>query len=179
MSWISCRKSAARPEPRSTQEPRGLAPFSRLFRSSASVDHQMTPALFRPLSRAYALSRPSLADWLSGTPSAALRPKVSGLSQVRQRVIFLRKKRRRPRQGATGAGRLSPRGASTLPFLAPFSLHAQRLRATFPFSCGYPSEQLPRPSRLRLCSTLRAIEALLPETKQCASRALMQAYLNG
>ena len=52
MSWIFCRKSAPRPEPRSAQEPRGLAPFSRLFRFSASVDHQMTPALFRPLFRA-------------------------------------------------------------------------------------------------------------------------------
>ena len=75
--------------------------FWRLFRSSASVDHQMTPALFRPLFRAYALSRPSLADWLSGIASRALRPKASDLSRVRQRVIFLREKRRLPRQGAT------------------------------------------------------------------------------
>ena len=77
MSWIFFRKSAARPEPRSALEPPGLAPFSRLFRSSASVDHQMTPALFVPLFRACALSRHSLADRLSGTPSAALRPKAS------------------------------------------------------------------------------------------------------
>ena len=42
-----------------------------------AYDHQMTPPWFRPLFRAYALSRPSLAERLSGTPSAALRPKAS------------------------------------------------------------------------------------------------------
>ncbi len=77
MSWKICRFSAVRPEPRSAQEPPELALFRRLFRSSSSVDHQMTPALFVPLFRACALSRHSLADWLSGTPSAALRPKAS------------------------------------------------------------------------------------------------------
>ena len=107
MSWIFCRKSAPRPEPRFAQEPPGLAPFSRLFRFSASVDHQMTPALFRPLFRAVALSRPSLADWLSGTPSAALRPKASSGLRTRGRVIFLREKRRLPRRGASGV-RLLP-----------------------------------------------------------------------
>ena len=83
MCWKICRFSAARPEPRSTQEPPGLAPFWRLFRFSASVDHQMTPALFRPLFRAYALSRPSLADWLSGIASRALRPKASHRAGLR------------------------------------------------------------------------------------------------
>ena len=52
MSWIFYRKSAARPEPRFAQEPHGLTPFSRLFRFSASVDHQMTPTLFAGAFRA-------------------------------------------------------------------------------------------------------------------------------
>ena len=83
------RKSAPRPEPRSALEPPGLAPFRRLFRFSASVDRQMTPPSHGPLFRAYALSRPSLADRLSGTPAAALRPKASrraGLREGRARV---------------------------------------------------------------------------------------------
>ena len=113
MSWIFCRKSAARPEPRSALEPPGLAPFRRLFRFSASVDHQMTPALFRPLFRACALSRPSLADWLSGTPSAALRPKASHGAGLRERVIFLREMRRLPSQGA------SDQGSGGLPLIPP------------------------------------------------------------
>jgi len=77
MSWKICRFSAPRPEPRSAQEPPGHSPFRRLFRFSASVDHQMTPALFAGAFRAGALSPRSLADWLSGTPAAALRPKAS------------------------------------------------------------------------------------------------------
>ena len=83
MSWKICRFSAPRPEPRSAQEPRGLAPFSRLFRFSASVDHQMTPALFAGAFRAGALPPRSLADWLSGTPAAALRPKASRRAGLR------------------------------------------------------------------------------------------------
>ena len=71
MSWIFCRKSAARPEPRSAQEPPGLAPFWRLFRFSASVDHQMTPALFRPLFRA----SPSRGlHWRTGCRARLRRP---------------------------------------------------------------------------------------------------------
>ena len=63
MSWKICRFSAARPEPRSALEPPGLAPFRRLFRFSASVDHQMTPPWFARLFRA---SRFRLAHWRSG-----------------------------------------------------------------------------------------------------------------
>ena len=63
MSWKICRFSAARPEPRSALEPPGLAPFRRLFRFSASVDRQMTPALFARLFRA---SRFRLAHWRTG-----------------------------------------------------------------------------------------------------------------
>ena len=67
----SCRESAARPEPRSAQEPPGLAPFRRLFRFSASVDHQMTPALFRPLFRA----SPSRGlHWRTGCRARLRRP---------------------------------------------------------------------------------------------------------
>ena len=62
---------------------RALRLFRRLFRSSASDDHQMTPTWFRPLLRACALSRPSLAERLSGTPSAALRPKASHCAGLR------------------------------------------------------------------------------------------------
>ena len=62
-SWKICRFSAARPEPRSALEPPGLAPFRRLFRFSASVDHQMTPPWFARLFRA---SRFRLAHWRSG-----------------------------------------------------------------------------------------------------------------
>ena len=87
MSWIFYRKSAPKPEPRSALEPPGLTPFWRLFRFSASVDHQMTPAWFVPLFRAYALSRHSLADWLSGTPSAALRPKASRRAELRDELL--------------------------------------------------------------------------------------------
>ena len=71
MSWIFCRKSASRPEPRSAQEPPGLTPFSRLFRFSASVDHQMTPALFAGAFRA---SRFRPAHWRTGCRARLRRP---------------------------------------------------------------------------------------------------------
>ena len=61
----------------------------------------------------------------------------------------------------------------------PVSLRAKRLRATLPFFYGWPSVLLPRPSRLQRCSTLRAIEALPPETKRRVSRALEQASPKG
>ena len=71
MSWKICRFSAARPEPRSALEPPGLAPFRRLFRFSASVDRQMTPALFARLFRA---SRFRLAHWRTGCRARLRRP---------------------------------------------------------------------------------------------------------
>ena len=48
--------------------------FSRLVRFSASVDHQMTPALFAGLSGPSALPSRSLADRLLALPSVALVP---------------------------------------------------------------------------------------------------------
>ena len=62
-SWKICRFSAPRPEPRFAQEPPVLAPFRRLFRFSASADHQMTPALFAGL---FALARSRPAHWRTG-----------------------------------------------------------------------------------------------------------------
>ena len=70
-SWIFCRKSAPKPEPRSALEPPGLTPFWRLFRFSASVDHQMTPPLFAGASRA---SRLRPAHWRSGCRARLRRP---------------------------------------------------------------------------------------------------------
>jgi len=43
----------------------------------------MTPALFAGLFGPLSLSPRSLADWLSGTPSAALRPKASHRAGLR------------------------------------------------------------------------------------------------
>ena len=87
ISWKICRFSAVRPEPRSTQEPHGLAPFSRLFRFTASADRQMTPALFVPLFRACALSRHSLADWLFALPAVALIPCAQHCAGLRAGVV--------------------------------------------------------------------------------------------
>ena len=64
-------------------------------------------------------------------------------------------------------------------FLSPFSLRAQRLRATFSNLERRPSGTLPGPSRLLLCPVLRWLEALLPETKCLASLPLVQATLEG
>ena len=77
------------------------------------------------------------------------------------------------------AGLLSPGTLRPQPFLPPFSLRAQRPRATRPLSRGRPSGLLPCPSRLPLCPAPRAIEALPPETKRFASRALVQAFPKG
>ena len=53
MSWISCRKSAIQTRHRFVKEPPEPCGSSGVsFPSLASVDHQMTPALFRPLFRA-------------------------------------------------------------------------------------------------------------------------------
>ncbi len=71
MSWKICRFSAVRPEPRSAQEPPELALFRRLFRSSSSVDRQMTPPWFARLLRA---SRFRLAHWRSGCRARLRRP---------------------------------------------------------------------------------------------------------
>ena len=79
------------PEPRSRNKSRGHSPFSRLVPSASSADHQMTPAWFVPLFRAYALSRHSLAARLSGTPSAALRPKASRLSGLENELFSFEK----------------------------------------------------------------------------------------
>ena len=65
------RKSAPRPEPRSALEPPGRTPFRRLFRFSASVDHQMTPPWFARLFRA---SRSRLAHWRSGCRASLREP---------------------------------------------------------------------------------------------------------
>ena len=71
MSWKICRFSATRPEPRFAQEPPGLSPFPRLFRFSASVDLQMTPALFAGAFRASPL-RP--AHWRIGCRASLREP---------------------------------------------------------------------------------------------------------
>jgi len=99
MSWKICRFSAPRPEPRFAQEPPGHSPFWRLFRFSASVDHQMTPALFRPLFRA----SPSRGlHWRTGCRARLRRP-----SDLKHHAAC--------REGC-GSGRASGRGR-----LTPFS----------------------------------------------------------
>jgi len=189
MSWKICRFSAPRPEPRSAQEPPGHSPFRRLFRFSASVDHQMTPALFAGAFRAVALSPRSLADRLSGTPSAALRPKASrgaglrggdgGLrAELRLAPLELRAEGRLPSCSA-GLRFPSLQGTLSAALLSPFSPRAQRLRVTFSNFERRSSVILPGLSRLLLCPVLRWLEALLPETERFASRPLEQAALEG
>ena len=98
ISWKICRFSAVRPEPRSLNKSRGLAPFSRLVPSASSVDRQMTPAWFARLSRA---SRFRLAHWRTGCSRslrsrsslahhAACREGRGGRSRVEKRVVLAR-----------------------------------------------------------------------------------------
>ena len=79
------------PEPRSRNEPRELALFSRLVPSASSADHQMTPALFVPLFRACALSRHSLADWLFALPPVALIPCASRRAGLQKGTLSVEK----------------------------------------------------------------------------------------
>ena len=118
MSWIFFRKSAARPEPRSALEPPGLTPFWRLFRFSASVDHQMTPTLFRPLFRA---SRSRGLHWRIGC-----RDPLRGPSDLKHHA-------RRVAGGglrASGNGRLAPFARRATRIACP-SVLAHRTRYDF------------------------------------------------
>ena len=116
---LSLLSMSVRPARTSFRVPNGYGPSGRLrsaleaaraFALPAALslhlanDHQMTPPLFAGASRAFGPCAPLTAARLSGTPSAALRPKASRLSRARQRVIFLREMRRLPNQGASGVG---------------------------------------------------------------------------
>ena len=78
MSWISCRKSAVQPEPRSLDKTPGpYGPFGVPSRSLASADHQMTPALLAGAFRACGPCAPLAGGPAVALARLALRPKVS------------------------------------------------------------------------------------------------------
>ena len=154
MSWKICRFSAARPEPRFTQEPPGLTPSWRLFRFSASVDHQMTPALFARLFRA---SRFRLAHWRTGcSRSLWSRSSLAHHAACREGGVYF----------TSSAGHLARRGASSVGFPT-FKASGSVEFLTSPSRQAGREHRAPMPICGHSLASARSLPKLIPRRHAC------------
>ena len=142
-------------------------------------DHQMTPPLFAGAFRAFGPFAPLTAARLSGTASRALRPKASCRAGLRGVLSSVGP------HAACLAGELR---VMPFPPSSSFDLWLSFRPSSLPHSGpgtgglptgGQPFAPLPPASSFQPCPKLRAVEALLPETKRVASRSLVQALPEG